>query len=66
VDDVRLDSKLTSYIDKCIEKANLKAVSRVSKVKRWSILDYDFSVEGGELTPTAKVKRNYVYKKYQP
>ena len=48
----------------CVEKANAKAVSRVQQVKRWHILDGDFSIESGEMTPTGKVKRNFVYKKY--
>lgn len=52
------------YIQACLDKANMKAVSRVQQVKRWVVIDNDFSMETGELTPTAKVKRNVVYKKY--
>jgi long-chain acyl-CoA synthetase len=37
----------------------------VSVIKRWVIIDNDFMVETGELTPTQKVKRNFVYKKHE-
>jgi len=64
VDDIRSDKKVLDYINDCIEKANKKSVSRVSQVKRWVIIDNDFSFETSELTPTGKVKRNVVYKKH--
>jgi long-subunit acyl-CoA synthetase (AMP-forming) len=44
---------------------NSKAVSRVAQIKKWRILDKDFSIEGGELTPTLKVKRKVVHKLHQ-
>jgi long-chain acyl-CoA synthetase len=34
------------------------------KVKRFSLVDQPFSIEGGELTPTLKVKRRVVAEKY--
>ena len=43
---------------------NSKAISRAATLRRWIILDNDFSIDTGELTPTMKVKRNFVYKKY--
>lgn len=36
----------------------------MQQVKRWVLVDGDFSIETGELTPTGKVKRNVVYKQY--
>jgi len=46
-----------------IEKINQK-FARVEQVKKFEILPADLSQEGGELTPTLKVKRNVVADKY--
>ncbi|MBI2705731.1 MAG: long-chain fatty acid--CoA ligase [Actinobacteria bacterium] len=38
--------------------------AKVEQIKRFRILDHDFSQETGELTPTLKLKRNVVYREY--
>ena len=38
--------------------------ARVEQVKKFEILPQDLSQEGGELTPTMKIKRNVVAQKY--
>jgi long-chain acyl-CoA synthetase len=35
------------------------------QIKRWEIMDSEWSVFSGELTPTLKIKREYIVKKYQ-
>src|SRR6476620_3773099 len=50
-------------IETHVEKINSK-FARVEQVKKISILPRDLSQEGGELTPTMKVKRNVVADKY--
>ena len=52
------------YVQGEMEKVNRK-IARVQTIKRFSILPHSFSEETGELTPTMKVKRNIVIKKYE-
>jgi long-chain acyl-CoA synthetase len=56
-----LRAELQAHLDKLNEK-----FARVEQVKKFEILPRDLSQEGGELTPTLKVKRNVVADKYDP
>lgn len=38
--------------------------AKVEQIKKFQILDHDFSIDSGELTPTLKLKRNVVYANY--
>ncbi len=40
-------------------------LSSFETIKRFTILARDFTVEGGELTPTLKVKRKVVSERYK-
>jgi long-chain acyl-CoA synthetase len=55
--------EVTALIQAALDNANAK-YSRAEQVKKFFILDHDFSQETGELTPTLKVKRNVVAQKY--
>jgi long-chain acyl-CoA synthetase len=55
--------QVQAAIDDHVEKINQK-FARVEQVKKVRILPRDLSQEGGELTPTLKVKRNVVADKY--
>ena len=46
-----------------IDAAN-RTLARVQTVKRIAILAEEFSIEGGELTPSLKLKRRVVNEKY--
>ena len=47
-----------------INLANNDSESNAKKVQKWRILRKDFSVPGGELGPTLKMKRHIVMKQY--
>ncbi len=49
---------------KYIEEMNLGLPS-FETIKAFRILPRDFSVEGGELTPTLKVRRSFIQEKYR-
>ena len=34
-------------------------------MQKFTVLPLDFSIEGGELTPTMKIRRKNVYEKYK-
>ena len=48
--------EVRAELDRAIEEANGK-LSRVEQVKRYSVLATEWTAEGGELTPSLKVKR---------
>jgi long-chain acyl-CoA synthetase len=54
---------MRALIQEHIDQINEK-FARVEQVKKFEILPQDLSQEGGELTPTLKVKRNVVADKY--
>jgi long-chain acyl-CoA synthetase len=52
-----------SLIQGELDRANAK-YAQSEQVKKFFILDHDFSQETGELTPTLKVKRSVIHAKY--
>ncbi|XP_016361326.1 long-chain-fatty-acid--CoA ligase ACSBG2-like [Sinocyclocheilus anshuiensis] len=52
-------------IQEGIDRVNAKATSNAQRVQKWTILPQDFSISGGELGPTMKLKRPVVSKMYQ-
>jgi len=58
------DKVLMEAVQAGIDRYNSKATSNAQKVQKWTILATDFSIPGGEIGPTMKVKRHFVMKKY--
>ena len=63
VGDLREDPDLRAEIQAAVDDAN-KAVSQAEAIKTFRILVTDFTEEGGELTPSLKLKRSVVLKQY--
>lgn len=65
VTEAREDKRVLKFIQHSINEINERATSSIHKIRRWAILPIDFSVAGGELTPTMKLKRSNVLRKYK-
>ncbi len=48
-----------------IDRYNQVATSNAQKIQKYVVLPTDFSLPGGELGPTMKVKRQYILLKYE-
>jgi long-chain acyl-CoA synthetase len=59
VDELREHDSVRAEVDEAVAYAN-KMVSKPESVREYRILPKDFTIEGGELTPTLKVKRSVV------
>jgi long-chain acyl-CoA synthetase len=56
-------SLMRAEVEKIIKKKNAQ-LARYETIKNFVLLDHDLSIEAGDLTPTMKVKRKEVFKKY--
>jgi long-subunit acyl-CoA synthetase (AMP-forming) len=52
-----------AYLEKQVEQVN-GTLARYETIKRFHVLPQELSIEGGELTPTMKLKRRVIYDKY--
>lgn len=59
LEQAKTNPEVLAALDQAVQRAN-KAVSRAESIRKFSILDTDFTVENGYLTPSLKVKRNLV------
>ncbi len=62
--DLVKNDKLYHFIKNRIEEKN-KQLAKYETIKKFAILENDFSVESGELTPTMKVRRKFTSEKYK-
>ncbi|XP_037325581.2 long-chain-fatty-acid--CoA ligase ACSBG2 [Pungitius pungitius] len=59
------DKAIHAAIQEGINRVNKEASSNAQRIQKWIVLDRDFSVSGGELGPTMKLKRPVVVKMYK-
>jgi long-chain acyl-CoA synthetase len=52
-------------VQKQVDAVN-ETLARVEQIKKFTILPQQFSVAGGELTPTMKLKRKVIAQRYEP
>jgi long-chain acyl-CoA synthetase len=57
------DPRVREALQKDVDEANSR-FARIEQVKKFTVLEADLSQEAGELTPTMKVKRAVVEKRY--
>jgi long-chain acyl-CoA synthetase len=57
------DPDLIATIQGAVDEAN-KAVSKAESIRKFTVLDVDWTEEGGQLTPSMKLKRNVVMKEF--
>ena len=55
--------EVQSMVESAVSRANLELASYES-IKKFAILDEDFSIENGLLTPTMKMKRKVIARKH--
>ena len=56
-------TKFMAPLEKQMEEIN-KSLARVQTIKKLAVVPEDFTIDGGELTPTLKIKRKVVNQKY--
>ncbi|MCS6935710.1 MAG: long-chain fatty acid--CoA ligase [Chitinophagales bacterium] len=57
------NDKIKALINEEIDKLNSN-FGKWEQIKKFALLDHEWTVEGGELTPTMKLKRKVIYEKY--
>ena len=57
------DPDLLAEIQSAVDEAN-KAVSQAEAIKKFRVLTEDWTEEGGQMTPSLKLKRSVVMKQY--
>ncbi|XP_045052380.1 long-chain-fatty-acid--CoA ligase ACSBG1 isoform X2 [Desmodus rotundus] len=59
------DEAVYQAIEEGIRRVNGQAAARPYHIRKWAVLERDFSISGGELGPTMKLKRLTVLEKYK-
>ena len=58
------DPDLHHELDAAVEDAN-KAVSKAESIRKYAVLPTDWTEEGGQLTPSLKLKRDVVMREHR-
>jgi long-chain acyl-CoA synthetase len=64
LDDLVMHEPVQRLFEQRVAEINSR-LARYETIKKFVLLVHDFSIEGGELTPTLKLKRKVIYEKYK-
>lgn len=64
-DEACSNNKVFEHVQECVTSTNSKLVSRAAHIKKFALIATDFSMPGGELTPTMKLKRKVTETKHK-
>jgi long-chain acyl-CoA synthetase len=64
LDDLVRHEQVQKLFEQRILEIN-KSLPQYETIKKFVLLAYDFSIDGGELTPTMKLRRKVIYEKYK-
>ncbi|MDR3202406.1 MAG: AMP-dependent synthetase/ligase [Bifidobacteriaceae bacterium] len=64
-EEARADADVLAALERAVARAN-QAVSRAESIRKFTILDRDFTEVNGYLTPSLKVKRSLVLRDFSP
>jgi long-chain acyl-CoA synthetase len=64
IEDLVSDPDLRAEIEKAVEEANA-AVSKAESIRKFTILPLLWTEEGGQLTPSLKLKRGVVMREHR-
>ncbi|MBC7387019.1 MAG: long-chain fatty acid--CoA ligase [Cryobacterium sp.] len=65
VDGVVVDEAMLAQVQSQFDLVN-KGLASFEQVKRFKVIDREFSIEDGEMTPTMKMKRNVIEQRFRP
>jgi len=64
LDDLVMTAPVQNLFEQRLAEINSR-LAHFETIKKFALLPHDFSIEGGELTPTLKMKRKVIYEKYR-
>ncbi|HXE97658.1 MAG TPA: long-chain fatty acid--CoA ligase [Dongiaceae bacterium] len=64
LDDLVMTAPVQNLFEQRLAEINSR-LAHFETIKKFALLSHDFSIEGGELTPTLKMKRKVIYEKYR-
>jgi long-chain acyl-CoA synthetase len=64
-DGVIVDGEMLKLVQGQFDRVN-KALASFEQIKKFTVLDREFSVNEGEMTPTMKMKRNVIEQRFRP